>query len=309
MKKKNKILIHPLFIIGLTLVLINSCEKDKTESKKNPVIIWENPADITYGTLLSDIQLNATANVPGTFTYTLAIGTKLNEGANQDLKVDFTPTDLVNYNSISINVKINVIASIIGTNIDADGNVYHTITIGTQTWMVENLKTTKYNDGTTIPNITDGTAWSTLTTPAYCWYNNDFVNKDTYGALYNWYTIKTGKLCPAGWHVPTNAEWDTLLTYLGGESIAGDKLKETGTIHWTSPNTAANNSSGFTALPAGCRTYTGLFKDIGGVSNWWSSAEIDTERAWFRSIHYYGSYVDFNVNYKNFSFSIRCVKD
>jgi uncharacterized protein (TIGR02145 family) len=139
---------------------------------------------------------------------------------------------------------------------DADGNYYNIVTIGTQTWMAENLETTKYNDGNNIPNISDNVAWSNLTTPGYCWYNNDdSTYKNLYGALYNWYTVNRGKLCPIGWHVPTDAEWTTLTTYLGGESVAGGRLKETGTMHWVSPNVGAINETGFTALPGSCRDF------------------------------------------------------
>src|SRR5450759_4787246 len=112
---------------------------------------------------------------------------------------------------------------------DIDGNVYKTVTIGKQVWMVENLKTTKYNDGITIPLVIDNTAWTDLITPKYSWFNNDIANKEVYGALYNWYTVNTNKLCPKGWHIPTDEEWTTLTTYLGGEGVAGGKLKETGT--------------------------------------------------------------------------------
>jgi len=105
---------------------------------------------------------------------------------------------------------------------DIDGNVYHIVAIGTQVWMAENLKTTKYNDGTFIPLVTDSTAWGNLSTPGYCWYNNDAATyKNTYGALYNWFTVNTGKLSPKGWHIPSDTEWETLITYLGGESLAG----------------------------------------------------------------------------------------
>ena len=135
---------------------------------------------------------------------------------------------------------------------DIDGNVYHTVKIGTQVWMVENLKTTKYNDGTPIPLVTANSSWAILTTPGYCFYNNDAnVNKATYGAMYNWYIVNTGKLCPAGWHVPIDAEWTTLTNYLGSENAAGGKLKEFGISHWVTPNDGTTNSSGFTALPAG----------------------------------------------------------
>jgi uncharacterized protein (TIGR02145 family) len=147
---------------------------------------------------------------------------------------------------------------------DIDGNVYKTITIGTQVWMAENLRTTKLDDGKIVPLVTDDKIWAGLNTPAYCWYtNNAPENKNKYGALYNWYTVSTNKLCPRGWHVPTDAEWKTLITNLGGESVAGGKLKEKGTSHWQSPNAGATNETGFTALPSGERKQSGVFEDSG----------------------------------------------
>ena len=194
---------------------------------------------------------------------------------------------------------------------DVDGNVYHTVTIGTQTWMVENLRTTKYNDGTAIPNVTDGTVWGNLTTPGVCTYNNtgnaDTIN--TYGRLYNWYTVNTGKLAPTGWHVPTDAEFTTLTTYLGGEGVAGGKLKETGTTHWNSPNTGADNTSGFTALPGGGRYNDGTFFIIGYDGTWWSSSESNSNYAWFRNLHYFNSYVYSSYDYESCGYSVRCVRD
>ncbi|MBL0287321.1 MAG: fibrobacter succinogenes major paralogous domain-containing protein [Bacteroidetes bacterium] len=117
-----------------------------------------------------------------------------------------------------------------------------------QIWMAENLKTTLYNDGTLIPNVTNSDEWSKLTTGAYCYYDNNYSNNAIYGKLYNWYAVGTGKLVPKGWHVPTDAEWETLITYLGGEDIAGRKMKSTN--YWKSPNVGASNSSGFNGLPA-----------------------------------------------------------
>ena len=135
---------------------------------------------------------------------------------------------------------------------DIDGNVYHAVVIGTQTWMVENLKTTKYSNGDPIP-----TAVTSLTPGAYCMYNNDAVTyKADYGALYNWYAVADSRnIAPAGWHVPTKTDWTTLTDYLGGESVASGKLKENGSSHWLTPNTGATNSSGFTALPGGFYNY------------------------------------------------------
>lgn len=145
---------------------------------------------------------------------------------------------------------------------DIDGNIYKTIQIGAQAWMAENLKTTKFNDGSPIPYIADATDWSQLSAPGYCWYNNDAESfKTVIGALYNWYTTDVagngGKnVCPSGWHVPTDPEWTILTDYLGGLSVAGGKLKESGISHWQSPNINASNESGFTAIPGGYRSYT-----------------------------------------------------
>jgi uncharacterized protein (TIGR02145 family) len=135
---------------------------------------------------------------------------------------------------------------------DKDGNNYKTVVIGTQLWMAENLKTTTLNDGTAIPNVNDLPTWDGLITAGYCWYDNNIENKTPYGALYNWYAVSTGKLCPNDWHVPSKGEWNILADYLGGGYYAGVKLKETGTYHWKEPNNGTN-VSGFTALPAGCR--------------------------------------------------------
>jgi uncharacterized protein (TIGR02145 family) len=193
---------------------------------------------------------------------------------------------------------------------DKDGNVYHTITIGTQVWMDENLKTTRFNDGTYIPLVTDTTIWSNLDTIGYCWFENDSLTyKNPYGALYNWYTINTGKLCPSGWHVPTDTEWTTLTTYLGGESEAGGKLKELGLIHWSYPNSGADNSSGFTALPGGSRLGNGTFNAFGIDGYWWSSTEYNGSYAWYRCMTNQLSSVSRYSFYKQYGFSVRCVKD
>jgi len=202
--------------------------------------------------------------------------------------------------------------------VDADGYAYNTVIIGTQEWMAENLKTTKYNDGTAIPFV--NTNWSTQTVGSYYYYNNDISNRTTYGALYNWYAVDNndatkvasngGKnICPVGWHVPTGAEWTTLTDYLGGLSVAGDKLKETGTIHWIS-NSAATNISGFTALPGGSRSWDGGFKgDIGSYGYWWSTSPVDSDAANYLVMYSYFSYAQSGEAIKTFGFSVRCVKD
>jgi len=192
---------------------------------------------------------------------------------------------------------------------DRDGNVYNTIIIGTQVWFKENLKTTKYNDGSSIPHVTDYVDWRDLSSPGYCWYdNNESKYKETYGALYNWFAVNTAKLCPEGWHVPTSDEWSTLEDYLGGHLIAGDKLKEIGTTHWPSPNDKATDESGFTALPGGYRQI-GLFGLLGYHAHWWSTSSYSAPYANSRSIHYDASSIDHIDIYKGTGCSIRCIKD
>lgn len=197
-----------------------------------------------------------------------------------------------------------------GTMTDIEGNTYKTVTIGTQTWMAENLRTTKYNDGTIIPHV-KGAEWGRATTGAYCNYNNT-ENKDTivtFGRLYNWNTVNTGKLAPAGWHVPTDAEWTILTDYLGGLILAGGKLKENGMTHWSDPNLDATNVSGFTALPGGSRDHNGIFFHIGKHGLWWSATEKDAANAWYRYSSYNSSIVTRNDYLKQLGYSVRCIKD
>jgi uncharacterized protein (TIGR02145 family) len=199
-----------------------------------------------------------------------------------------------------------------GTVTDIDGNVYKTVKIGNQWWMAENLKVTKFRNGDSIPNVTDNGSWTSLTTEAYCYYNNDANNSATYGGLYNWYAVSDSrKIAPIGWHVPNDAEWTILTDFLGGASIAGGKLKESGTAHWQSPNTGATNETGFTAVPGGNRYgsgYGGGFSYIGNDGRWWTSSKNDPG-ANHRYLYYaYGGiYTDYSS--KSFGFSVRCIKD
>jgi uncharacterized protein (TIGR02145 family) len=198
----------------------------------------------------------------------------------------------------------------INTVTDIDGNIYKTIKIGNQTWMAENLKTTKYNDGQEIPQVIGNSAWGSLTTPAYCWLKNDPSNKETYGALYNWYVVETGKLAPKGWHVPTEEDWSKLSNYLGGDSVAGGKMKEGSTSHWFSPNLGATNESGFTAIPSSTRNYDGLiFYRLGDGAYFWSSTEYDDSTAWVRSMLCDSTALKSFNAYKSYGRSVRCVKD
>jgi uncharacterized protein (TIGR02145 family) len=195
---------------------------------------------------------------------------------------------------------------------DIDGNVYHAVNIGTQTWMVENLKTTRYRNGDPIPNVTDATSWTSLTTGSYCWYSNDAVTyKADYGALYNWYAVVDSRnIAPAGWHVPTDAEWTALTDYLGGTSVAGGKLKETGTTHWSILNTDATNTSGFTAISGGGRNNSdGAFFNVGYICGCWSSTAYDASNAWICGLNFNNASVfRFSSNKQN-GFSVRCLRD
>ena len=193
---------------------------------------------------------------------------------------------------------------------DIDGNIYHVITLGTQTWMAENLKTTHFNDGTSIPLVTDATAWGSLAGPGYCWYDNDQTgNKDTYGGMYNFYAATSGNLAPVGWHVPTDDDWTVLTDYLGGLEVAGGKMKEAGTSHWMYPNTGADNSSGFTALPGGYRNYIGIFFHLQMDGYYWTSTPA-SGYGYLRYFYYdSGAVVSRSNGGLTDGFSIRCVKN
>jgi uncharacterized protein (TIGR02145 family) len=211
-------------------------------------------------------------------------------------------------NEISfVNISVNQLK-------DIDNNVYIIKDIGAQMWMTENLRTTKYNDGTSVINTTDNNTWGHLTSAAYCWYNNnESSNKAVYGALYNWYAVNTGKLCPTGWHVPAYNEWIQMINYLGGMSLAGGKLKETGTTYWTSPNTGATNTSGFSARPGGFRDTnggSGTFTYLGTSAGFWSSSlsgQLPATHARHLDLSYNSAAVDTSSYSKDGGFSVRCV--
>ena len=195
-----------------------------------------------------------------------------------------------------------------GLPVDGDGNHYDTVVIGTQVWLKENLKTTKYNNGVSIPLVTDDEKWASMTSAAYCWYDNSPEKyKENYGALYNWYVVNTGLLCPVGWHVPTKEEWETLIDYLGGPNGAGAKLKDT--KFWTCPpghrmDCSGTNESGFSARPGGWRWWEGSFQLIGNTGSWWTSSpgiRVDL-------VSIYSSVSIAGVNNK-VGLSMRCIKN
>ncbi len=199
---------------------------------------------------------------------------------------------------------------------DIDGNVYQTVTIGTSCWMAENLRTTRYNDGTEIPNVTDKTEWVMLTTGAYSVQSPEY--EEIYGKLYNWYAVNTNKLCPEGWSIPSYHQWITMInTHLKGNlNNAGGKMKSTGnktdgTGLWYAPNAGATNESGFTGLPGGSRSITGNFENIGLYGHWWSSSanpESGPQYAWGFHITYKDGNAHWGGN-KISGFSCRCIKE
>jgi len=198
--------------------------------------------------------------------------------------------------------------NIFGTVTDIDGNIYPTVLIGNQRWMAENLRTATYTNGAPIPNVTLNTAWTGLSSGAWCNYNNNVANDTVYGKLYNWYTtVDPRGLCPAGWHVPSDGEWTNLTDFLGGASVVGGKMKSiTG---WNAPNTEATNESGFSGLPGGVR-YNGDFNYVGYDGNWWSSTESFPLLAWLRNLNYNGFVVNRANSYGMRSgLSVRCLMD
>ena len=188
--------------------------------------------------------------------------------------------------------------------------IAHNVTIGTQTWTGCNATVSVYRNGDTIPQVTDPTAWAGLTTGAWCYYNNDPSTEATYGKLYNWYAVTDSRgIAPVGYKVPTDAEWTTLTTFLGGLTVAGGAMKEVGLCHWISPNTDATDSSGFTGLPGGARNDNGSYSYIGSYGNWWSSTEDNTSFAWKRRLNYYDDDADRGNSSKRSGLSVRFIEE
>jgi len=185
------------------------------------------------------------------------------------------------------------------------------VTIGTQVWMLKNLDVSTYRNGDLIPKVTDQKFWVGLSTGAWCWYNNDSATyATTYGKLYNWYAVNDPRgLAPTGWHLPSDVEWTTLSTFLGGDAVAGGAMKETGISHWVTPNTGATNGSGFTGLPGGGRDNRGGFGFIENDGYWWSSTEFDATDAWSRYLGFYGGLLGRYSATKQIGFSVRCLRD
>jgi uncharacterized protein (TIGR02145 family) len=189
-----------------------------------------------------------------------------------------------------------------------------TVTICNQVWMTKNLDVTTYRNGDVIPQVTDPTQWENLTTGAWCYYNNDAANGPIYGKLYNWYAVNDHRgLAPNGYHIPSNDEWTTLIDCLGGELIAGGKMKEEGLTHWLSPNECATNISGFNGLPGGVRVVNnGSFSGFTGIGNggeWWSTTKSITENSWLLYLNCNWCNLSRSTTALNYGLSVRCLKD
>ncbi len=195
------------------------------------------------------------------------------------------------------------------TMTDVDGNVYATIQVGGQCWTATNLRTTRYRDGSAMPNVTSNNAWAQMSTGARCSYQNNAVLDVTYGQLYNWYVVADPRgVCPLGWHVPSDAEWSQLTDHLGGANVAGGLLKTT--TLWNPPNTGATNASGFSAVPAGTRSdVDGVFAYFGSYSYWWSATERTSTGAWYRNAASLNAGINRNDSPKRSGYCIRCLRD
>jgi uncharacterized protein (TIGR02145 family) len=190
---------------------------------------------------------------------------------------------------------------------------FKTITIGDQVWMAENLNVDKFRNGDPIPHAQTAEEWQKAGIngqPAWCYYDNDLANGKIYGKLYNWYAVSDWRgLAPEGWRIPSDEDWEKLIKLLGGEEVAGGKLKATDTTYWKSPNVGATNETGFSAFPGGGRDANGSFNYLGDNGYLWSSSEYSSTRAWFRGMYHYDGNV-YRYNYvKDYGFSVRCLRD
>jgi uncharacterized protein (TIGR02145 family) len=259
--------------------------------------------------LTATLQAGNFVNGTGSLTYTIS-GTPLSSGI-----ANFA----INIGTLTCTLSRNI-EKILGTYgptiYDVDGNAYKTVIIGTQQWMGENLKVSKYNDGIPIQNVSDSLQWQNQNSGAWTYYQNNIMNNDKYGKLYNWFAVNPTtngyrNICPMGWHIPSDAEWNVLADYLGGVSVAGGKMKEVGTVNWLSPNNSASNLSLFTAVAGGSRNSDSRYLSLGNTAFWWTATEVSTsaEHVWNRYISQSDSQISSFGVYKTAGYSVRCVKD
>jgi uncharacterized protein (TIGR02145 family) len=338
MKNNHRLLKYIQVIIGLLIILTNSCKKEDDNNtpptSKLAVLTTSNVINISYnsarcgGKITSDggakvtargvcfslfteptIADNKTVNGTDTGSYTsvltgLKAKTKYYVRAYATNSVGTAYGSVLSFNTSDYYITGNGVT-------DIDGNKYTSIILGSQEWTVENLKVTRYQNGDTIPYISDNTEWFSIINGACCDYENDSANTITYGKLYNFFAVNDPRfICPTGWHVPIDAEWSILSNYLGGQNVAGGKLKESGTSHWMSPNMWATNVSGFTALPGGIRSsINGIFNYLGEEGDWWTSTEDDESNAWEWYLLFNDSTATNHYYDKNLGLSVRCIKN
>jgi uncharacterized protein (TIGR02145 family) len=232
-------------------------------------------------------------------------------------KKENTTTSTNNENNITDTVKTNVAVGKQGPSIsDVEGNSYKTVYIGAQHWMAENLKTSSYNDRTLIPNVTENTQWVNLTSGAWCYYENDETKNPKFGKLYNWFTLNSNynenkNVCPTGWHIPSKIEWNLLVDNLGGELVAGGKMKEIGSQYWKTPNTSATNESLLSVLPSGSLSSGQFYNTLGKYADFWTSSVDNNGRAFALYLSYNSSEIKYHSgDYANSDgYSVRCIKD
>lgn len=334
----------------LALILVSSCSTSTDDNGNSNTTVVPFPPSSLTGNVISSTQIdlswtdNSTNETgfkierrTGSANYA-AIGT-----VTQDIltfsDLGLTPNTtytyrVYSYNSVGNSLTYSNEVTITTNNAtsdsvtDVDGNVYQLVTICGRIWTKQNLNVSKYSDGTPIPQVQDPTQWANLTTGAWCYYNNDPANGSVYGKLYNWYAVMgihneasatsaalRKSLVPHGYYIPTDTDFTLLTDCLGGSTLAGGKMKSTGTIEannglWSAPNTGATNSTGFTGLPGGIRFSTGSFNSIGEVGNWWTSSlsSGSDSYVWFRSLHYQSGTITKNPNGKKIGYSIRFIK-
>jgi uncharacterized protein (TIGR02145 family) len=322
MKKKN---FCKISVCLFSIFIFFSCERSTIQNQVNiPEVVTSEVTEITEttancgGNINSDggadvtvkgvcwsinsnpiIADNMTIEGTGTGSFTSTI-TGLVENTTYNVRAYATNSAGTGYGNA---VTFTTSTTTENTVTDIDGNVYRTIRIANQVWMAENLTTTKYNDGVIIPHIIDDVAWGNLSTPGYCFYNNDTVNIDGHGAIYNWYAINTGKLAPLGWHIPTKTEFETLIAAVNNN---GNALKAVG--QGTGSGTGTN-TSGFSALLSGCRVGGLSFFNRDYNTYFWSSNEFSAAEAHTMNLNYLDSNINPMVKYKNEGFSVRCIKD
>lgn len=316
---------------GNSLTYSNEVIVSPTVPPTIPIVTTTLPSEITTNSALSGGSIATDGGSAITskgvvwstsINPTIALSTKTNDGEGNDVFASVITGLLpgttyylkaygINISGVGYGNEISFTTLAPATPVtDIDSNVYETVAINTQIWTKTNLNVSRYRNGDIIPEVTDPTTWQTLTTGAWCYYQNDTANGSEYGKLYNWYAVNDPRgLAPTGYHIRSDSEWTTLTNYLGGIPVAGGTLKESGSAHWNSPNVDATNSSNFTALPEG-RRENGLFDTIGNYGFWWSSTDYNNSiTAYEFNLYYYLGSTNRNNFDKHNGFSVRCVRD